>query len=164
MMSVFAGFVLTEDPTIKSIGFALAVGVFLDAFIVRMSLVPAVMSFPRQHRLVASPLARPARPPGRRGGRVAARGASPRIRRQMTSGSGRRTETTTIPFSSPRDDDDLRNTRELAEQITALRAHGSRRLQRHRSCVLAAARHVPQAVRMRRTESSAVTQWFRSSR
>ncbi|GAA0567682.1 MMPL family transporter [Actinomadura livida] len=44
MCSVFAGFVLTPDPIIKSIGFALAVGVFIDAFIVRMTLVPAVMS------------------------------------------------------------------------------------------------------------------------
>lgn len=44
MCAVFAGFVLTPDPIIKSIGFALAVGVFIDAFIVRMTLVPAVMS------------------------------------------------------------------------------------------------------------------------
>lgn len=44
MIAVFAGFVLTPDPIIKSIGFALAVGVFIDAFIVRMTLVPAVMS------------------------------------------------------------------------------------------------------------------------
>ncbi|MDX6739144.1 MMPL family transporter [Actinocorallia sp. A-T 12471] len=44
MMSVFGGFVLIPDPIIKSIGFALAVGVFIDAFVVRMTLVPAVMS------------------------------------------------------------------------------------------------------------------------
>ncbi|MDN3354826.1 MMPL family transporter [Actinomadura sp. DC4] len=44
MISVFAGFVLTPDPIIKSIGFALAIGVFIDAFVVRMTLVPAVMS------------------------------------------------------------------------------------------------------------------------
>ncbi|MFD0687893.1 MMPL family transporter [Actinomadura fibrosa] len=44
MIAVFAGFVLTPDPIIKSIGFALAVGVFIDAFVVRMTLVPAVMS------------------------------------------------------------------------------------------------------------------------
>jgi RND superfamily putative drug exporter len=44
MTSVFAGFILVEDPTIKSIGFALAIGVLIDAFIVRMTLVPAVMS------------------------------------------------------------------------------------------------------------------------
>jgi len=45
MMAVFSGFVLVDDPIIKSIGFALAVGVFIDAFVVRLSLVPAVMSF-----------------------------------------------------------------------------------------------------------------------
>jgi putative drug exporter of the RND superfamily len=44
MISVFGGFVFVEDPTIKSIGFALAVGVAIDAFVVRMTLVPAVMS------------------------------------------------------------------------------------------------------------------------
>ena len=45
MMSVFAGFVLVEDPIIKSMGFALALGVAVDAFVVRLSIVPAVMSF-----------------------------------------------------------------------------------------------------------------------
>ena len=44
MTSVFAGFVLIDDPVIKSIGFALAVGVSIDAFVVRMTVVPAVMS------------------------------------------------------------------------------------------------------------------------
>ncbi|QFG21775.1 MMPL family transporter [Actinomadura sp. WMMB 499] len=44
MIAVFGGFVFAHDPIIKSIGFALAVGVFIDAFIVRMTLVPAVMS------------------------------------------------------------------------------------------------------------------------
>ncbi|MFG2512805.1 MMPL family transporter [Streptomyces sp. NPDC048584] len=44
MTSVFGGFVLLDDPIIKSIGFALAVGVVIDAFVVRMTLVPAVMS------------------------------------------------------------------------------------------------------------------------
>jgi RND superfamily putative drug exporter len=45
MISVFAGFVLVDDPIIKSMGFALAFGVAVDAFVVRLSLVPAVMSF-----------------------------------------------------------------------------------------------------------------------
>lgn len=44
MVSVFAGFVFTHDIMIKQIGFALAVGIFIDAFIVRMVLVPAVMA------------------------------------------------------------------------------------------------------------------------
>ncbi|MGW7514503.1 MMPL family transporter [Streptomyces sp. NPDC054796] len=44
MTSVFGGFVFMEDPIIKSIGFALAVGVLVDAFVVRMTLVPAAMS------------------------------------------------------------------------------------------------------------------------
>ncbi|MET8979447.1 MMPL family transporter [Streptomyces sp. NPDC004539] len=44
MAAVFAGFVFNEDPVIKSIGFALAVGVLLDAFVVRLTLVPAAMA------------------------------------------------------------------------------------------------------------------------
>ena len=44
MMGVFGGFALAPDPVIKSIGFALAVGVFVDAFVVRLTLVPAAMS------------------------------------------------------------------------------------------------------------------------
>jgi uncharacterized membrane protein YdfJ with MMPL/SSD domain len=44
MTAVFAAFLLDADPVIKSIGFSLAVGVLADAFIVRMTLVPAVMA------------------------------------------------------------------------------------------------------------------------
>ncbi|SCE82023.1 putative drug exporter of the RND superfamily [Micromonospora viridifaciens] len=44
MISVFGGFVFLDDPVIKSMGFALAVGVAVDAFVVRMTIVPAVMS------------------------------------------------------------------------------------------------------------------------
>ncbi|QKW22355.1 MMPL family transporter [Kitasatospora sp. NA04385] len=44
MVAVFGGFVFNHDPIIKSIGFALAVGVFIDAFVVRMILVPATMA------------------------------------------------------------------------------------------------------------------------
>jgi RND superfamily putative drug exporter len=44
MISVFAGFIVPEEPIIKSIGFALAVGILFDAFVVRMTIVPAVMA------------------------------------------------------------------------------------------------------------------------
>ena len=44
MISVFAGFVFSNEAIIKSIGFALSFGVLVDAFVVRMTLVPAVMS------------------------------------------------------------------------------------------------------------------------
>lgn len=44
MVGVFAGFALTDDVIIKTIGFALAVGVLADAFLVRMTIVPAVMA------------------------------------------------------------------------------------------------------------------------
>ncbi|HIW35341.1 MAG TPA: MMPL family transporter [Candidatus Paenibacillus intestinavium] len=44
MVSVFAGFIFTDDIIIKQIGFALTIGIFIDAFIVRMTLVPAVMA------------------------------------------------------------------------------------------------------------------------
>jgi RND superfamily putative drug exporter len=43
MFSVFAGFVPTGEPTIKSIAFALAIGILFDAFVVRMVLVPAAL-------------------------------------------------------------------------------------------------------------------------
>jgi putative drug exporter of the RND superfamily len=44
MTSVFSGFILLDDPVIKSMGFALAIGVAIDAFVVRMTIVPAVMT------------------------------------------------------------------------------------------------------------------------
>ncbi|MGZ4575152.1 MAG: MMPL family transporter [Mycobacteriaceae bacterium] len=44
MISIFTAFVFSEDSTIKSMGFGLAIGVAVDAFVVRMTLVPAVMS------------------------------------------------------------------------------------------------------------------------
>lgn len=43
MISVFAGFVLGED-FIKQVGFALAFAVFVDAFLVRMTIVPAILA------------------------------------------------------------------------------------------------------------------------
>ncbi|MFW2381543.1 MAG: MMPL family transporter [Acidimicrobiales bacterium] len=43
MISVFGGFVLGEDPTIKMFGLGLATAIFVDATIVRIVLVPATM-------------------------------------------------------------------------------------------------------------------------
>jgi RND superfamily putative drug exporter len=43
MISVFAAFMLQPNPLIQSMGFALAAAVFFDAFVVRMTLIPAVM-------------------------------------------------------------------------------------------------------------------------
>ena len=44
MISVFAGFILSPESIIKSVGFALAVAVIFDALVVRMTIVPAVMT------------------------------------------------------------------------------------------------------------------------
>ncbi|WP_280468107.1 MMPL family transporter [Nocardia cyriacigeorgica] len=44
MISVFAGFLFSATPMVQSFGFSLAVAVLFDAFIVRMTLVPATMS------------------------------------------------------------------------------------------------------------------------
>ncbi|MFI6978816.1 MMPL family transporter [Embleya sp. NPDC050154] len=44
MVSVFGSFVLSENAVVKGMGFALAIGVLFDAFVVRMTLVPAVMA------------------------------------------------------------------------------------------------------------------------
>jgi RND superfamily putative drug exporter len=44
MVSVFAGFVFNHDSTIQALGFALALGILVDAFLVRMTIVPAVMA------------------------------------------------------------------------------------------------------------------------
>ncbi len=44
MFSVFAAFVPEGEGPIKTIGFGLAVGVFVDAFLVRMTLVPAILA------------------------------------------------------------------------------------------------------------------------
>ncbi|MEY9846449.1 MMPL family transporter [Streptacidiphilus sp. MAP5-3] len=44
MFSIFVAFMFTNDPTIKAIGFSFAIGVLLDAFVVRLTVVPAVMA------------------------------------------------------------------------------------------------------------------------
>jgi RND superfamily putative drug exporter len=44
MFCIFVAFMINKDPTIKAIGFSFEVGVYLDAFVVRLTLVPAVMA------------------------------------------------------------------------------------------------------------------------
>jgi putative drug exporter of the RND superfamily len=44
MGGVFAGFIVEDAALIKSIGFALAFGILIDAFVVRMTLIPALMA------------------------------------------------------------------------------------------------------------------------
>ncbi|QNP69404.1 MMPL family transporter [Streptomyces roseirectus] len=44
MISVFAGFLLDDTALVKSIGLGLASAVLFDAFVVRMTIVPAVMA------------------------------------------------------------------------------------------------------------------------
>ncbi|MFF4030862.1 MMPL family transporter [Streptomyces sviceus] len=44
MIAVFAGFIGESDSMIKMIGFGLAAAVLLDAFVVRMAIVPAVLT------------------------------------------------------------------------------------------------------------------------
>jgi RND superfamily putative drug exporter len=48
MTAVFASFVPDGDATVRPIAFALAAGVLLDAFLVRMTLVPAVLALTRR--------------------------------------------------------------------------------------------------------------------
>ncbi|WP_371878405.1 MMPL family transporter [Bacillus sp. MMSF_3353] len=44
MIAVFFGFMLMPDPMVKAIGMSLAFGVIFDAFVVRLTIVPAVMT------------------------------------------------------------------------------------------------------------------------
>lgn len=44
MIAIFAGFAFNTDLTIQAIGFGLAIGILIDAFVVRMTIVPAVMT------------------------------------------------------------------------------------------------------------------------
>lgn len=44
MVAVFSGFIFSHDIMIKQIGFALAAGILIDAFLVRLTLVPALMA------------------------------------------------------------------------------------------------------------------------
>jgi RND superfamily putative drug exporter len=44
MFSIFVAFMVTDNPFIRVVGFSFAAGVFLDAFVVRLTLVPAVLA------------------------------------------------------------------------------------------------------------------------
>ncbi|MFC0042651.1 MMPL family transporter [Actinomadura rayongensis] len=44
MIAVFAGFLASDETMIKLMGFALSAGVLFDAFVVRMTIVPAAMA------------------------------------------------------------------------------------------------------------------------
>jgi putative drug exporter of the RND superfamily len=44
MIAIFGGFAFGADPIIKTIGFAFAIGIIIDAFLVRMAFGPAVLS------------------------------------------------------------------------------------------------------------------------
>jgi RND superfamily putative drug exporter len=44
MIAVFSGFILSSETLIREIGFGLAFAVAIDAFVVRMTIVPAVMT------------------------------------------------------------------------------------------------------------------------
>ena len=44
MISVFGGFIFAESAMIRPIGFGLAFGVLVDAFVVRMTITPAVLT------------------------------------------------------------------------------------------------------------------------
>lgn len=43
MISVFAGFITSHETVIQSIGFGLAIGILIDAFLIRMTVIPAAM-------------------------------------------------------------------------------------------------------------------------
>jgi RND superfamily putative drug exporter len=49
MISIFAGFISNDNSTVQALGFALAVGVLVDAVLVRMIIVPAIMTLVGKH-------------------------------------------------------------------------------------------------------------------
>ncbi|MEV6380600.1 MMPL family transporter [Streptomyces sp. NPDC051773] len=48
MVSVFAGFVFNAQPMIKQAGFALAAGILIDAFVIRMTFIPVTMALAQE--------------------------------------------------------------------------------------------------------------------
>ena len=63
MVAVFAAFIPSPDIVLKVIGIGMASAIFIDATIVRMLLVPAVMHLLGNGQLVAAGLAGPPDPP-----------------------------------------------------------------------------------------------------
>jgi RND superfamily putative drug exporter len=49
MTAVFAGFIPADDPIVKSIAFALTTGVLIDAFVIRLTVIPAAMTLLGRH-------------------------------------------------------------------------------------------------------------------
>ena len=63
MVAVFAAFIPSPDVVLKVIGVGMASAILIDATVVRMLLVPAVMHLLGRRELVAAGVARPAPPP-----------------------------------------------------------------------------------------------------
>jgi len=82
MVSVFVAFIPAGTATIQQIAFGLAVGVFVDAFVVRMTLVPSVMVL-LDRRACGSPGCST-------GGFLSSTWKAPRCTARSTSSSGRR--------------------------------------------------------------------------
>ena len=59
MVAVFAAFAISGNRTLAMFGLAMASAVFLDALVVRMLLLPAVLPAPRTNHLGPPTLARP---------------------------------------------------------------------------------------------------------
>ena len=95
MVAVFTSFVLDTDPTIKMLAVGMAVAVLIDASIVRMILVPALMSILGTARLVAASLAGPDHP------RPAARGTDRGVRARARGGARARAgeRVTNVPLT-----------------------------------------------------------------
>ena len=82
MVAVFAAFVPSPDLVLKVIGIGMASAIFIDATVVRMLLVPAVMHLLGPAQLVDAAVVRAVRPP-------AARRGSPRGAPRRGAGRGR---------------------------------------------------------------------------
>ncbi len=88
MFAVFVSFVSNPSPMVKQIGLGLAVGVLVDALVVRLLLVPAVMRLLGPGRVVDAALAGPHPAEDEHRGRVRRR-ARRRRRGRSRGGGGR---------------------------------------------------------------------------